>query len=130
MATLKSILKPNQTVTIPFGSETVVVTYRPQYLTPEFEDSLKSLNKEESATEAFLGLFCGLIVSWDLRLEETDPEPIPITTEALRVVPYDILAEVLNRVQEIVVPNPQTGPTFDAGSLPADGSETSPIGTH
>lgn len=130
MATLKSILKPNQTVVIPFGDETVAVTYRPQYLTPEFEDQLKSLNTEEKATEAFLGLFCGLIVSWDLKLDDADPEPIPITVEALRVVPYDILAEVLNRVQEIVVPNPQTGQTSDAGSLPADGSETSPTGSH
>lgn len=128
MPSLKSILKPMETLVVPFGAENVSVTYRPQYLTPEFEEKLKALNTEDKATEAFLELFCSVIVSWDLKADENDPTPIPITTEALRPVPYDILGDVLNKVQEAVVPNSQKEPNSADTSLQAVGSVPSPSG--
>lgn len=128
MPNLKSILKPMGTLLVPFNDESVSVTYRPQYLTPEFEEKLKTLNTEEKATEAFLELFCSVVVSWDLKAEEGDAEPIPITKEALRPVPYDILGEVLNRVQEAVVPNPTTESNSEGTSLLPGGSVPFPNG--
>lgn len=128
MPSLKSILKPMETLVVPFGAENVSVTYRPQYLTPEFEEKLKALNTEDKATEAFLELFCSVIVSWDLKADENDPAPIPITKEALRPVPYDILGDVLNKVQEAVVPNSPKEPNSADTSLQADGLVPSPSG--
>lgn len=129
MPSLKTILKPMGTLLIPFGAENVSVTYRPQYLTPEFEEKLKGLSDEDKATEAFLELFCSVIVSWDLKNDDADPTPIPITKEGLRAVPYDILGEVLSKVQEAVVPNPPKEPNSAGTSLQADGSVPSPSGT-
>jgi len=129
MPTLASIQAPYETVALQFRAETVHITYRPQYLTPEFEERLKTLGIDENRTAAFLALFCGLVVAWDLKYAEDDPAAIPITPEALRLIPYDILAEIVNRVQERVVPNPPTGPGSDGGSPPAATSETSPTGT-
>lgn len=128
MPSLKSILKPSETLVVPFGAESVRVTYRPQYLTPEFEERLKALNSEEKATEAFLELFTNVIEAWDLKADDNDPAPIPLTKEALRPVPYDILGEIVKKVQEAVVPNPATGPTSEGTSPQADGSVESPIG--
>lgn len=129
MPSLKSILKPMETLVVPFGAENVSVTYRPQYLTPEFEEKLKALNTEDKATEAFLELFCSVIVSWDLKADDNDPTPIPITKDALRPVPYDILGDVLNKVQEAVVPNSPKEPNSADTSLQADGSVPFPSGT-
>lgn len=128
MPSLKSILKPSETLVIPFGAESVTVTYRPQYLTPEFEEKLKALNEEEKATEAFLELFTTVIESWDLKADDADAQPIPLNKSALRPVPYDILGEIVKKVQEAVVPNPPTGPTSESTSPQADGLVESPIG--
>lgn len=114
MPLLANILKPLATLAVAFGSETVVVSYRPQYITPEFEERIKALNEENRLTEAFLSLFTSVIEGWDLKHNESDPEPIPVTAEALRSIPYDVLGEILNRVQEAVAPNPPTEPTSDA----------------
>ena len=121
MPILSRILKPLETIAIPFGEEAVTVTYRPQYLTPEFEEKLKGLNTEDKATEAFLELFCSLIAKWDLKEDDADAEPIKISPATLKRVPYDILGDILNRVQEAVVPNQPTGQTSDAISQPAVG---------
>ncbi|MEQ1761561.1 MAG: hypothetical protein ABL984_00310 [Pyrinomonadaceae bacterium] len=129
MPSLKTILKPMGIIEILFGSEPVKVTYRPQYLTPEFEEKLKTLNTEDKSTEAFLSLFCSVIVEWDLKLDDADEKPIPITVAALRSIPYDVLGEVLSKVQEAVVPPPPKGPNSGDSSLRVDGSAPSPIGT-
>jgi hypothetical protein len=126
---LNAILQPLQTVEVPFGAETVRVAYRPDYMTPAFEERLRALNESERPTETFLELFEGLVAAWDLKREETDAEPIPIRREALREIPYSVLSEVLRRVQEAVVPNPQTGNSSDVTSLQADTSGESPTGT-
>lgn len=129
MPSLKSILKPLETLSIPFGTEFVTVTFRPQYLTPEFEEKLKALNNDAQATQAFLDLFCSVIQAWDLRDDETDPQPIPVTPSALRPVPYDVLGEILNKVQEAVVPKVQKAPTYDDTLQPEVGSEAYLSGT-
>jgi hypothetical protein len=125
MPSLKAILKPNQTLSIPFGSEAVLVTYNPQYLTPAFEETLKALGEESKATQAFISMFQKLIISWDLKANDNDPESIPLTLEGFADVPFDILGEILRKVQEEVVPNPQKGETFDDGSLLAASSDQS-----
>lgn len=128
MPSLNSILKPVETLVVHFGAENVSVTYRPQYLTPEYEEKLKALHNEDKATEAFLELFCLAVVSWDLKMNESDTAPIPITKEALRRVPYEILGDVLSKVQEAVVPNSPKGQSFADISPQADGSAPSPSG--
>ena len=129
MPSLKSILKPEQTVDIFFGDVPVRVTYRPQYLTPEFEASLKGLADEDKASESFRVMFRKLVIKWDLKHSDDDPEAIPITEEGLAAIPYDVLGEIMSKVQEAILPNEPTGPTSDAGSLPAATSEASPTGT-
>jgi hypothetical protein len=129
MPTLKSILRPFETVAVSFGSENVSVTFRPQYLTPEFEDKLKGLNEEDKATEAFLSMFISLIDSWDLKLDDEDKSPIPITLKALKSIPYDVLGEILDKVQEAATPKSKKGANSDDTSLPLDDSDQFPTGT-
>lgn len=129
MPSLKSIMKPSETIEVSFGSELVNVTFRPQYLTPEFEDNLKNLGSEGKATDAFLELFCSVVESWDVKVDESDPEPIPISKESLRSVPYDILGTIIEKVQEKVSPNSKTEPNLGDTSLPEDGSAPSLTGT-
>lgn len=129
MPSLKAILKPNQTLSIAFGEEQVNVTYDAQYLTPAFEVTLKGLSEEKKATESFLKMFITLIKKWDLKADDADPEPIPLTVEGLQDIPFDILGEILTKVQEAVVPNEKTGATSDGGLQPVDSLEPSPTGT-
>ena len=133
MPSLKSILKPLQTIPIEFdgpdGVETVMVTYRPQYMTPEFEDELRGLSEEDKSGKVFLQLFCKVVKSWDLKMEETDEEPIPVTVSALRPIAYEILSAIMEKVQGAVVPNQPKGPTSEGSLQPAAGSDRSLNGT-
>jgi len=128
MPSLKSVMKPLTTVAVEFGAETVKVVYRPQYLTPKFEAQLKDLNDEEKTTEAFLALFTSLVAGWDLTNDEFG-EVIPLTNESLWEVPYEIMGEIITKVQEDGHPNPTTEPNSGDSSLPADGSVPYPSGT-
>ena len=127
MPKLQSIMKPMETLTVSFGTETLTVKYRPQYLTPEFEDKLKSLESDKEATSAFVELFCGIVAGWDLTNDEE--QPIPITPEALKSVPYEILGNVMEKVQEAVVPNSKTEQNSEGTSPLAVGSVPSLTGT-
>lgn len=129
MPTLRSVLKPEETITITIGGERVQVTYRPQFLTPAFEAALKGLAEEPQASASFRAMFRGLIVSWDLRHEEDDPEPIPVTEEGLHHIPYAVLSDIMAQVQEHISPNVTTGPSSADGSLPAASLGASPTGT-
>lgn len=121
-------MKPLKTLDVVFGAETVKVTYRPQYLTPKFEAQLKDLNDEDKTTEAFLSLFTSLVHAWDLTDDESG-QVIPITNDALWTVPYEIMGDIITKVQEDGHPNPTTEPNSGDSSLPADGSVPFPSGT-
>lgn len=108
MPTLKNLLKPTQNLAVQIGSETVNVVYRPSYLTPEFEDAIKGLNEESKATEAFLTLFSKLVVSWDLKQNDDDEQPIEVSIDGLKPIPYEILGQILTAVQEAILPNEPT----------------------
>lgn len=130
MPTLKSILKPNQNLVIHFGNEIVNIQYRPNYLTPEFEENLKGLKEEEKVSESFLTMFCSLISAWDLKMDDSDALPIPIERDSLKVIPYEILGEILNKVQEAIIPNQPMGLNSDATSQQAVESAQFQNGTH
>lgn len=146
MPSLKKIMDPAVPVDIPFGAELVRAYYRPQYLTPELESQFRKLNKaanaekeglsqqekdalEEQTSEAYRGILVEIVESWDLKYDDEDPAPIPLTKEGISRVPYDILNEILGTIMDQELPNRKTDQDSDAGSLQTAGSDTNPGGT-
>jgi len=84
--------------------------------------ALPSLSERTKATEEELSDFQAagkgatmavemalkLVRSWDLKREETDKEPIPLTREELRTVPTTVLSMIFEAIAEDRRPNAET----------------------
>jgi len=113
MPTLSKILKPDVVLPVVFEEgghkEIVTVTYRPQYMTPEFEERMAALPETKQVNRGFVEMFMECVSAWDLKMDEGDKQPIPLTWDGLKGIPYDILGEIIRVIQEDVSPNSPTG---------------------
>lgn len=87
---LSAILQKRVSVSVPFGAETLQVSYDPSKRTQRIAKQL------EAATAAEALVILG--VEWDL--QDDQGNPIPVTTEALMDVPADVLLPVIRAVSE------------------------------
>ena len=80
-------------------------------------------------TRANTDLFLKIAESWDLKADDADPEPIPLSVEGLRQVPHDVIAEILAGVLNDNSPNPTAAPLSAATSPQMGTLESYPSGT-
>lgn len=100
MASLSKVLIPEAKLAIPMGQEVINVTYRPNYLTGEFDARLQELNNSGEATKGFYMMFTEVVAAWDLKNEETDDYPISLTEQALKKLPLKLLGDILEKINE------------------------------
>lgn len=110
---LSEIYSQVKTITVPVGTGTLQVTYRPQAITPEMVDRM---NDTRGATpgEAIATCVVDLVSSWDLTSD--DGKPYPITLESVRQLPIAFLAEITKAVTADITPNAQRRNSSNGGS--------------
>ena len=91
-----------QSTSFTFQDEPVQITYRPNYMTPERQSIMAAATEAKAATEGFVELVVGMIVSWDV-LDEHD-EPVAVTAEFVRQLPYSFLAAAVMAAGEAMQP--------------------------
>jgi hypothetical protein len=91
---------------------TLNVVYRAHIYDRELEEELTELARSAGEAPilaaAKIAMFCRAVASWDLRRHADDPEPIPITPEALRDVPIDVIDLVMDAIRADRAPKAQT----------------------
>lgn len=93
--------------------DAVQVRYRWRVIDGALKHELAGIirgQKDDQAAvdESNLLLFCRAVAWWDLRAEEGDAEPIPLTVEGLRPVPDETLTEILAAIREDRFPKETT----------------------
>ena len=91
-----------------FQDQDVKITYRPNYMTPERQSIMAAATEAQAATQGFVDLVVGMIVSWDV-LDEQD-EPVAVTAEFVRQLPYSFLAAVVMAAGEAMQPGEAAKP--------------------
>jgi len=94
------------------GETIITVTYRKLAYTAELEDRTTAAQNSNHPAQAIQEVFVELIEAWDLKASDDDDTIIPITMDALTVVPSEALGKVLAAVAEHKnreeSPNPKT----------------------
>lgn len=84
--------------------EQLNIGYRAYVYDLELEERLNALAKhagdELIAAAAKIAVFLDVVAEWDLKWHDDDPEPIPLTEEALRTVEIDILDLVMDAIRD------------------------------
>jgi len=101
------------TVAVEIDGETLNVVYRPSGLTPETEDRLQEMVKEQRGGASLIVLLREILVSWDL-LDDND-QPLPVDERTLRGLPITLLSRVAEAISDDMRPNPQSGGRSAAG---------------
>lgn len=99
---LRDLVGGNREVSIPFGKETLHLTYDPKHYTYTEEETLNAIIAEERETGGSRGAkhsinrFLGLVKKWDL--VDYESKVIPLTEEGLRDVPRLAIDELYVKV--------------------------------
>jgi hypothetical protein len=96
MPSLAAVSPEKVRLSIPFGDETLMVTYRPGKMTPSLLQRIQTAERDGSISDGLLVPLSELLASWDLT--DNGGEPIPTTPEALGDLPFTILRVVLERI--------------------------------
>lgn len=107
MASLAKLTAQRVTIQVPIDDETVSVTYRPRAYSEELEEALRAAQDDERGAAMVREAFAAIVESWDLRWDEADPEPIPVTREGLRAVPSEVLGALLAKIGDDRAPDPK-----------------------
>ncbi len=109
--TLKSISSKRATIHVPTDPDNpegdkIRVVYKPRSLNGELSQNiLERVEKNPElgqllvpqATRQFIA---NVVVEWDLRADEADSEPIPLTDEGLLTVPIAFLEEIVAAIRD------------------------------
>jgi len=113
--TLKSLKSQRATVFVAIDKndpdgEKVKVVYRAGEISDELFVRLSDENESESDENGseLVRLLVPIIERWDLKADESDEDPIPITVRGLRPVPTAFLRRILTAVIEDTQPDPTT----------------------
>ncbi len=94
------------------SSDPVRLVYRPNALTKQYEREFNEIadGKEDRMIGAEITIHAFLLVvqEWDLKWNESDPKPIPLTAEGLDDVPVPLLQYFLREVGKDQQPDPTT----------------------
>lgn len=104
-------------VQVEYAGEIINVSYFPNRITPEYQQTVKELTNapSDSYTEKDgWALMLSVVERWDL---QDDGKEIPVTPDAVNIVPLSVLGAIYRKVMEQTRPNPTSGETSAAGSL-------------
>jgi hypothetical protein len=110
-ASLSSITSKRATLYVPLDekdpdSPKVKIVYRPKSYDRKFERHMNSLlqdredDEELIAASVWIRSFLHIVQSWDLKWDDADEEPIPLTEEALDGFPTDVIAGIVRAIGE------------------------------
>jgi len=95
------------TIAVPYGEDTVSVTYRAGEITPTWQAGLRLSSHESVAKE-----ICAVVESWDI----TDHgDPYPIKLDAVAVLPRSLLGKILLAILYDMSPGKTNAVTSGAG---------------
>lgn len=101
MLTIAKLRAREVPVLVELDGDTFTVHVRPSALTPKLRSDLR---ENESAEEGLVQMIAATAVRWDLLTEEGG-EPYPLTADALRELPIELLGAVANAIGAALVPN-------------------------
>lgn len=93
---LKKALQ-EKTIEVPFGDETLTVTYRPEALTPAMLVAMDEAKTTKQQMDVVAGLLAEMVASWDLTV---GGEPYPLEKDALLQLPLGFLNTVFQALTE------------------------------
>lgn len=79
------------------------MTYRPGGITPETEERLEALGKEQRVGASLITLLKDTLVAWDIT--DDKGKPLPVTEASLRQLPLRFLGDVVRAITEDMRPN-------------------------
>lgn len=98
MPRLSQLLPQELTINVPMGAtENLSVTYRPHVLSTALQERFKDALADGEVTAQLVDPMCELLVRWDLMYDDRE-EIIPITADALVVIPLAILSHVFTTI--------------------------------
>lgn len=116
-ASLASLVNKRATVHLPLDekdpdSDIVRIIYRPKAFNAEFEDELNAIAPEKGEDKSVgaavaIAAFLHVVDSWDLRWHPDDPEPIPLTEDALKPISTEVLIGLLKAIGDDQKPDPK-----------------------
>jgi hypothetical protein len=116
-ATLRSISSKTATLRVPLDEKnpdggTVELTYKPKAFSRSYERQFNDLMAHQSeqmvGAEITVRTFLLMVTGWDLKWDESDADPIPLTPEGLEDVPTQTLQYLLRKIGEDQQPDPTT----------------------
>ena len=107
-ATLGKLIAQHPTVKVPVGDDSMTVTYNAHAFDQATEEELSDFQAAGKGATMAVEMALKLVRSWDLKREETDKEPIPLTREELRTVPTTVLSMIFEAIAEDRRPNAET----------------------
>jgi hypothetical protein len=119
-ASLSSITSKRATLYVPLDendpdSQKVKVVYRPKSYDKKFERHMNKLLEEKKdddeliAAAVWIRSFLHIVQAWDLKWDDADEEPIPLTEEALEDVPTEVISGIVRAIGEDQQTDPKAG---------------------
>lgn len=95
------------TIAVPYGEDTVSVTYRAGEITPAWQAGLRLSNHESVAKE-----ICAVVESWDIT---ENGEPYPLVVDKAVKLPLPLLRKILSDILYDVSPGKAIAVTSGGG---------------
>jgi hypothetical protein len=103
--TFEQILADRKQIAVTYQGQTAAVWYRPAAVTPKF---MRYLAPGQALTlDQVVAALTELVVDWEVTRRG---EPIPIATEQLETLPFDLLLQVFSACLEDWQPDPRLRP--------------------
>lgn len=102
-------MQDKRTITVPVGDQVVTIAYRPGGITPETEERLEALGREQRIGASLIALLKDTLVSWDIT--DDKGKPLPVTEASLRQLPLRLLGDLVRAITEDMRPNASSAGT-------------------
>lgn len=124
---LSALTADRRTIKVPFGDDTLTLTYRPSAINAvqearELEDREKGLHLLSQARS-----LAEIISSWDL--QDDDGQPVPVEPEVLGQLGLDVTSALTRAILDDLLPNRTTAPASRNGSAAPGSAVALPSGT-
>lgn len=107
---LSELAAERREITIPWGEQSLVLTYRPGQVTPAMIDEAD----RRTGSDGIIWALVQWVSAWDLLGD--DDKPLVITLEALADLPSKFIMTIFGAIVRDSRPNPPKGETSGAGS--------------
>lgn len=114
-------------ISIPFGEDTLNLTYDPNKFTVELERRLKEAQTDEGSIAASAELLAELIVQWDV-LDEKD-KPLPVNAQTIGALGLGVMGIITRAIGDNQNPNARDASSAN-GSRRTAASARARNGTH